>query len=219
MFIHEKAVEKFITIRDLLSQKYSDVDKLINDDDFREGLLGRVEKLGGEDEPEEKEKKQTPWDRIVGIAGLLIGGYSLAKQEIKDANPSEELEAIHSLTKDFKAFKEEVRGSFKRDSIPTDSTHSSSIKRRNRIRALEMVRVEGGTFMYQKRGMNDKTRKYDLPGIRKTVRSFEIGKYPVTQKLWEDIMGENPSKFKGCPDCPVEMVSWDDTQKFYGETQ
>ncbi|MBK9338437.1 MAG: formylglycine-generating enzyme family protein [Lewinellaceae bacterium] len=46
------------------------------------------------------------------------------------------------------------------------------------------------------------------------MRDFEIGKYPVTQKLWREIMGANPSHFKGCDDCPVENVSWDDVQEF-----
>ncbi len=27
-------------------------------------------------------------------------------------------------------------------------------------------------------------------------------------------MGDDPSKFKDCANCPVEQVSWDDTQKF-----
>jgi formylglycine-generating enzyme required for sulfatase activity len=27
-------------------------------------------------------------------------------------------------------------------------------------------------------------------------------------------MGENPSRFKGCDNCPVESVSWDDVQAF-----
>nr|VFJ95887.1 MAG: Sulfatase-modifying factor enzyme 1 [Candidatus Kentron sp. LFY] len=36
---------------------------------------------------------------------------------------------------------------------------------------------------------------------------------PVTQKLWQAVMGDNPSRFKG-DDRPVEQVSWDDTQAF-----
>ncbi len=39
-------------------------------------------------------------------------------------------------------------------------------------------------------------------------------KTEVTQELWEAVMGSNPSSFKGCPNCPVEQVSWDDIQQF-----
>lgn len=42
---------------------------------------------------------------------------------------------------------------------------------------------------------------------------FLIGKYTVTQALWQAIMGNNPSHFKGA-DRPVEQVSWDDCQIF-----
>ena len=46
------------------------------------------------------------------------------------------------------------------------------------------------------------------------VDDFYMGKYEVTQKEWTEIMGSNPSKFKGCDDCPVEKVSWNDVQAF-----
>ena len=35
----------------------------------------------------------------------------------------------------------------------------------------------------------------------------------VTQTMWESVMGNNPSNFKGA-NLPVEMVSWDDCQEF-----
>ena len=44
-------------------------------------------------------------------------------------------------------------------------------------------------------------------------RNFAICKYEVTQALWEYVMGENPSKFKGA-DHPVECVSMEDCEKF-----
>ncbi len=47
-----------------------------------------------------------------------------------------------------------------------------------------------------------------IPGKR-----YSICKYPVTQELWEAVMGENPSKFKGA-DRPVENVSWYDCRDF-----
>ena len=44
-------------------------------------------------------------------------------------------------------------------------------------------------------------------------RNYAICKYEVTQALWEAVMGENPSKFKGA-DRPVECVSWHECQEF-----
>ena len=45
-------------------------------------------------------------------------------------------------------------------------------------------------------------------------RPFEIGRYEVTQGEWETVMGSNPSSFSGCPRCPVEMVTWEEVQRF-----
>lgn len=74
----------------------------------------------------------------------------------------------------------------------------------------EMVFVRGGTFQM---GSNHKDNEKPIHSVM--VPDFEIGKYPVTQKLWQEIMDSNPSRFKGCDDCPVENVSWDDVQKFF----
>ena len=49
----------------------------------------------------------------------------------------------------------------------------------------------------------------------KIANGFWLGDTPVTQALWEAVMGNNPSHFK-TPDRPVEMVSWDDCQEFIG---
>lgn len=43
---------------------------------------------------------------------------------------------------------------------------------------------------------------------------FLMGKYPVTQALWEAVMGSNPSEFQGCDNCPVENVSYNEVQEF-----
>ncbi len=47
----------------------------------------------------------------------------------------------------------------------------------------------------------------------KLAKEFYMGKYEVTQKEWREIMGNNPSHFKG-DDLPVENVSWNDVQQF-----
>jgi formylglycine-generating enzyme required for sulfatase activity/TolB-like protein len=64
------------------------------------------------------------------------------------------------------------------------------------------VRVEGGTFQ-----MGGTAYDNEKPIHSVTVKSFSIGKYEVTQKEWFEIMGTNPSNFKG-DNLPVESVSW-----------
>lgn len=44
-------------------------------------------------------------------------------------------------------------------------------------------------------------------------QGFWLADTPCTQELWEAVMGDNPSKFKG-KQRPVELVSWNDTQEF-----
>ena len=49
-------------------------------------------------------------------------------------------------------------------------------------------------------------------------RGFWMGKYEVTQRQWEAVMGSNPSRFKECgADCPVELFSWEEVQEFIGK--
>ncbi len=51
------------------------------------------------------------------------------------------------------------------------------------------------------------------------TQSFWLGETPVTQALWQAVMGNNPSGFtpKGGKQFPVERVSWDDCQQFFNQ--
>jgi hypothetical protein len=44
-------------------------------------------------------------------------------------------------------------------------------------------------------------------------KPFRLCRYETTQELWEEVTGENPSRFKG-PDRPVENVSMADCRRF-----
>ena len=76
-----------------------------------------------------------------------------------------------------------------------------------------MVAVEGGTFNMGS-PKNEKGREDNECQHQVTVGPFNIGKYEVTQADWRNIMGNDPSNFKNCDDCPVESVFWDDVQAF-----
>ena len=48
----------------------------------------------------------------------------------------------------------------------------------------------------------------EQPQHKVSLNGFYIDKYEVTKKDFEEVMGYNPSAFKGCVLCPVENVSW-----------
>ncbi len=77
--------------------------------------------------------------------------------------------------------------------------------------SIDMVYVEGSSFtMGDTAGGGSSDEK---PTHQVTLSSFYIGKYEVTQKQWQEVMGNNPSYFKG-DDLPVEQVSWYDCVDF-----
>ncbi|MBS1619884.1 MAG: SUMF1/EgtB/PvdO family nonheme iron enzyme [Bacteroidetes bacterium] len=72
-----------------------------------------------------------------------------------------------------------------------------------------MVLIKGGTFEMGNDSLTTEMRSHKV-----TVGDYYLSRYEVTQKQWQDIMGENPSHFVGCGDCPVENVSAADAELF-----
>ena len=80
---------------------------------------------------------------------------------------------------------------------------------------MEFVLIPAGTFMMGSPNSDTAARDSEKPAHRVTIsQSFFLGKYPVTQAQWEAVMGDDPSRFQGNPNRPVETVSWDDVQAF-----
>jgi len=76
----------------------------------------------------------------------------------------------------------------------------------------DMVLVEGGTFRMGSTGGDDD----EEPVHSVTVSSFYLSKYEVTQGLWKEVMGNNPSNTNyGIGNSnPVNNVSWYDAVRF-----
>ena len=78
------------------------------------------------------------------------------------------------------------------------------------VTGMEFVWVPGGCFnMGSNEGGSDEKPIHEV-----CLDGFWMGKYEVTQKEWQSIMGNNPSYFKKGDRFPVEQVSWDDAKAF-----
>jgi len=75
-----------------------------------------------------------------------------------------------------------------------------------------MVRINGGTFTIGSPS-NEEGRARDEVQRQVTINSFSICKYEVTQKEYQEVMGINPSIFKG-DNLPVENITWFDAVEY-----
>ena len=73
---------------------------------------------------------------------------------------------------------------------------------------LDMIWVYPGTFT-----MGSPENASEIQHQVTLTKGFYLGKYEVTQAQWKQVMGDNPSVFKGA-DRPVEKVSWNDAVEF-----
>ena len=95
----------------------------------------------------------------------------------------------------------------------SSGSNEISIPVKNGI-TIDMVKVEAGTFMMGATSEMGNPYSWEKPVHQVTLtKDYYMGKYEVTQALWQVVMGSTPSYFKG-DKLPVENVSWDDCQKF-----
>ena len=67
----------------------------------------------------------------------------------------------------------------------------------------EMVTIEGGTFIMG----SDHAGERERPAHNVTISSFLLSTGEVTQRMWNEVMDDNPSRLKG-EDLPVDRVTW-----------
>jgi len=79
---------------------------------------------------------------------------------------------------------------------------------------MEFVFIPRACFIMGCQNFSGKCRKDENPAHKVCVDGFWMGKYEVTQKMWERIMGYNPSRFNSDLSHPVENVSFDEIGEF-----
>lgn len=73
--------------------------------------------------------------------------------------------------------------------------------------------IPPGTFMMG--SSENEVGRYNDENLHRVelTRGYWLADTPVTQALWEVVMGSNPSLNKNLS-CPIDTVSWDDCQEF-----
>ena len=79
---------------------------------------------------------------------------------------------------------------------------------------LEMRPVAPGRFMMGAPHEEGHSEREGPPHAVTFKRAFYLGRYEITQRQWQAVMGENPARFTGDAQRPVENVSWIDAQEF-----
>lgn len=76
----------------------------------------------------------------------------------------------------------------------------------------QLVWIEPGEFVM---GSNHQIGSYDeVPEHTVSLDGFYMQAYEVTKIQFEEVMGFNPSAFKGCRDCPVDNVTWFEADEY-----
>jgi len=84
------------------------------------------------------------------------------------------------------------------------------------VAPLELVWIKVPAGSYTMGCSSNDTDCYDAekPPHMVQIAEFEINETEVTQAQYETVIGENPSRFKDCPNCPVELVNWGESDQF-----
>ena len=151
-----------------------------------------------------KLKPSAPSDLQIRLSKEAVAAVSNANDVMQDNVSESSTSSSQSAT---------TSSGFSSTSSVSFGSNEISITVKNGI-SIDMVKVEAGTFMMGATSEMKNSDKYEKPVHQVTLtHDYYMGKYEVTQALWQAVMGSNPSISKG-DNLPVEKVSWDDSQKF-----
>ena len=151
-----------------------------------------------------KLKASAPSDLQIRLSKEVTVAVSNANDVMQDNVSTSSTSSSQSAT---------TSSGFSSTSSVSSGSNEISIPVKNGI-TIDMVKVEAGTFMMGATSEMENPYSWEKPVHQVTLTNdYYIGKYEVTQALWQSVMGSNPSEFKG-DNLPVEQVSWNDGQEF-----
>jgi hypothetical protein len=198
--IRDKLADAFINYGDCKAYIRSDIDQLMNEFNFQEnGMIN---------DEQRKNLRRVSGAELMCITHITSEeNYSFVECRLVELKSGIAVKAVNLLmqnTPDTELDKGcyqlaiKLVGRVARLDGGKRSKSSGDIKRNGEIYnpdGIEMVYVAGAG----KHGM--------------VTKAYYIARFEITQAQWKAIMKTNPSHFKG-DNLPVEMVSWNDIQKF-----
>jgi formylglycine-generating enzyme required for sulfatase activity len=122
-----------------------------------------------------------------GIYHLKNGNYARSVADFEEAKHYGHSDAVRMLNKALADQKEAEKNQISIDGRVT----------------IELVNIPTGSFM-----MGSDLSSEEQPIHLVNVKAFRMSKYPITQKQYLAVMGDNPSCFKDDENYPVDRVSW-----------
>jgi formylglycine-generating enzyme required for sulfatase activity len=108
--------------------------------------------------------------------------------------------------------KPEVTSSVTSEALPSQATATMPDQPKSEpVNTPEMVSLPGGTFT-----MGSTHDDSELPAHRVTIKPFEISKFPITVREWNECVAAKVCQYVPTGDdaAPVTNLSWSDTQQF-----
>ena len=149
--------------------------------------------------------------------GVLVGNHNVEIRKSGYATSRQTVTISEGQTASISGSLTSTASTSSTNALSSSSSSSSgntiTIPVKNGI-SIEMVKVEVGSFEMGATSEMQNPYSDEKPDHRVTLtNNYYVGKYEVTQALWQAVMGSNPSNFKGDA-LPVEQVSWNDCQDF-----
>lgn len=166
-------------------------------------------------EKSERREKSGKWLGVIAAISVMLAFVGYILYNLLGVSPMESGIAAPETEHEISLSKEEIIPAPTDDNRQRQSASEpiSDAIYKDAI-AGTFVLVQGGSFNMGCTSEQQNCNGNEKPVHRVTLESYYIGKYEVTQAQWQEVMWENPSRFSGCDQCPVERVSWIDIQEF-----
>ncbi|MDR1903705.1 MAG: SUMF1/EgtB/PvdO family nonheme iron enzyme [Treponema sp.] len=147
---------------------------------------------------------------IIGSLGARMAGSAPDTSEMIVVEEPESGQQIEEIPEE--SAQEDTEAEAEAEDMQKVSLENSEDRPKSKVNLEDFIKLPGGLFMMGSPGY-ETFRDDDEAQRPIQVRGFYIGKYEVRQKEYMDVMGNNPSRFKG-PNLPVEQVSWYDALEY-----